>query len=117
MKIKEGRYLMNKTVSLHVLISEEDKEWVAHCLEFDIVATAKDFTSVKKDILDLIKAHIGYAIENNNMAYLFKPAPPEVWKAFWSKKTQVCDTTSFETKPHKKNLDTPRFDIQELCHA
>lgn len=110
---------MNKAVSLHILITitEEDNEWVAHCLEFDIVATAEDIASVKKDILSLIKAHIEYAIKNNNMAYLFKPAPPEVWKAFWSKKTQVCDTTSFETKTHKRNLDTPRFDIQELCHA
>lgn len=108
---------MDKSISLHVLIFEEDGEWVAHCLEFDIVATAIDITAVKKDIFDLIKAHIEYAIENNNMAYLFNPAPPEAWKVLWSKETQVCDTTSYETKPHKRNLDIPRFDIQELCHA
>lgn len=110
---------MNKAFSLHVLIFEEDKEWVAHCLEFDIVATAKDMTSVKKDIFDLIKTHIEYAIENNNMANLFKPAPPEVWKPFWSKKTQVCDTQNipFGSISRKRNLDIPRFDIQELCHA
>lgn len=50
-------------------------EATRHSVTNDLDCRLKDMASVNKDILDLIKAHIEYAIENNNMAYLFNPAP------------------------------------------
>lgn len=65
-----------------VLIKEEPDTWVAHCLELNLVAEAETAEQVEADIIDIIIAHVKYAVENNNLAYMYHPAPPEVWEDF-----------------------------------
>jgi len=64
---------------LNILIKEEDGLWVAHCLELDIVTTADSQTQVEADLIDLVKAQVAYAVENDNLDYLLKKAPREAW--------------------------------------
>lgn len=73
----------------NVLVKKDVNFFVAHCLELDIVATAKDSDKVTKEILDLIKAQVGYAFANDNLAYLYRPAPPEAWEEFYACKKQI----------------------------
>jgi len=69
--------------SFKVLIKQEPDAWVAHCLELNLVAVAKTAEQVESDIIDVIVAHVRYAIENENLEYMYHPAPANVWKDFF----------------------------------
>lgn len=70
-------------IRLDILIKREEDYYLAHCLQFDIVATADTVTDVKRNIIDLCTAHIRFSYENDNMDYLFSPAPAEIWKEYY----------------------------------
>ena len=73
----------NIGMTFNILFKEEDT-CIAHCLELDIVATSRTIECVEADIMSLITAQIEYAFENNNLENLYHPAPPEVWKEYFS---------------------------------
>ncbi len=93
----------NKSLIFNVLIKEEEDCYMAHCLELDIVATAKSQEAVQSDVIDLIRAQVGYAFSNNNLDYLYHPAPSEVWKEFfeckksWEEKVKTTTNRSIES--------------------
>jgi len=68
-------------IRLDILIKKEEDFFLAHCLQFDIVTTADTLEEVRKDIIDLCRAHIEFSYEHDNLDYLFSPAPKEVWAA------------------------------------
>jgi hypothetical protein len=69
--------------SFKILIKKEPDAWVAHCLELNLVTVADTVERVEADMIDVISAHMRYALENDNLDYAFHPAPPEVWKDFF----------------------------------
>lgn len=86
---------------LDVLIKREEDYYVAHCLQFDIVATADTLDEVRKGVIDLCKAHIEYSYENDNLEYLFSPAPKEIWSEYLATFNKDCDVeqTKIESPP------------------
>jgi hypothetical protein len=74
---------------LNVLIKKENGLFIAHCLELDIVSTSTNFNQVKKEIFDLVTAQIDYAFSNDNLNYLYHPAPEKVWAEFYACKGQI----------------------------
>jgi len=44
---------------------------------------AETVEQVESDIIDVILAHVRYAIENDNLEHMYHPAPQEVWKEFF----------------------------------
>ena len=97
-------------MTLHILIKldDEEKVWLAHCLELDIVATAPTFDDAKKDILSLMEAQISYAFSNDNVDNLFHSAPGSAWEEFYE-----CLAGPEEIIPIQKyineNEDVPEF--------
>ncbi len=73
----------NENFSFKVLIKKESDAWVAHCLELNLVAVAETIEQVEADIIDIITAHVRFALENDNLEYMAHSAPPEVWKDFF----------------------------------
>lgn len=69
-----------KKCFLRALLYKEDGEYAAHCLEFDIAGTSKEsFEDACDELNELIQVHIEYAYENDNLEYLYKPAPAKYW--------------------------------------
>ena len=68
----------------NVLIKKEGNLFLAHCLELDLVAAAKTFSRVKKEMRDIIETQVDYAFSNDNLDHLYKPAPSEVWREFYA---------------------------------
>lgn len=101
---------------LDILIKKEEDYYLAHCLQFDIVATNDTLDGVRKDIIDLCRAHIDYAYEYDNLEYLFSPAPKEVWSEYLAmSKKDDCDV---ESKPLDNSLERNPFSVQEIyCYA
>lgn len=76
-------------VVFNVLIKKVGDEFVAHCLELDIVTTADDLDRVQSDMAELIEAQIDYAFSNDNLENLYHPAPPDIWQEFFSCHAQM----------------------------
>jgi hypothetical protein len=69
--------------SFKVLIRKEPDAWVARCLELNLIAEAETAEQVESDIIDIIIAHVRYALENDNLGFMYHPAPMSVWKDFF----------------------------------
>lgn len=69
-------------LAFNALVKFEDGLWVAHCLELDIVATGDSPEAAIDDIKSLILAQVSCALSNENMDYLYHPAPAEVWQEY-----------------------------------
>ena len=50
---------------------KEEELFVAHCLELNIATSAQTLAEVKTDIAELIEAQIDFAIEHDNMEYIY----------------------------------------------
>jgi len=107
----------NPEIRLDVLIKKEEDYYSAHCLQFDIVTTDDSMEAVQKAILDLCVAHIRFSHENNNMDYLFSPAPTEAWAEYYAHLSDGKCT--FDHKKLQVQLDhslplVPPFMVQEI---
>ncbi len=102
---------------LNIIIHQDDNEWVAHCLEMDIVATNTTAKKAEDDIIDLIKTQVIYAVENNNFDNLFKSAPPEAWSQL--RDAHRCESKIIKISPPKAKTThrKPPFKEVELCFA
>ena len=72
--------LREESFSFRVVIRREPDGWVAHCLELNLVTVAETDKEVESDIIDVISAHVRYALENDNLEYMYHPAPLNIWK-------------------------------------
>jgi predicted RNase H-like HicB family nuclease len=63
-----------------VLIYKEDNNWVAHCLDFDLLACARRSPrDAVSRLMGVIRAHIEYLDDNGLLEQLHRPAPREYW--------------------------------------
>jgi hypothetical protein len=101
----------------NILVKKDADLYIAHCLELDIVATSSDFGKVKKDMVDLIKAQINYAFSNNNLDYLYHPAPSEVWQEFYACKNQSEQKIDIKSFFENKKIEhfVPPWIIARTC--
>jgi hypothetical protein len=85
--------------SFKVLIKREPDAWVARCLELGLVTVAETAEQAESDMIDVITAHVRYAIENDNEEHLFHPAPPAVWREFFAcaEREEQCYTPDHKT--------------------
>ena len=116
----------NTSMVFNCLIKEEEDYHIGHCLELDIVVTAKTVKEVKSDLKDVILAQVDYAFSNENLENLFHPAPPEVWEEFYSCKAQTEEKMKLDSAYKKtnslKNFVPPWIIAKtclsdKLCHA
>ena len=94
--------------TFRALIYEAEGEWVAHCLDLDLVTTAGTSAQAEKDIIDLIICQVDFAFRNDNMENLFQPAPAEAWAMLG--KVKSCE------KKEVKKQDHSHIGGVELCH-
>jgi predicted RNase H-like HicB family nuclease len=74
--------------NLDVLLYREDGEWVAHCLQLDLVEAGATPEEAEESLVGVIQHHIQWALEDDDMEHLFHAAPPEVWRKFFSAEPQ-----------------------------
>jgi len=106
--------MSERVLHLDVVVYKEDDLFVAHCLQLDLVTTAKTIEQACCDIEDVIKTHITYAIENDNLENLLKPAPPEIWNLLL--KTNIVAEGSIKRwELPKMPPNVEHVEIQGLC--
>ena len=60
----------------------KDGKFVAHSLDFDLVAVGDDDTQALKRLRTAVKTYIEYGLSNNWPEDIFFPAPKEYWDRF-----------------------------------
>ena len=83
---------MARKFDIHIILYSEDDIQIAHCLEFDIIAQGKKKIDALRNLLDAIELQISFALENNDLASIFSPAPDEYWKMLANAKKYPCKT-------------------------
>lgn len=97
-----------KEFSLDAILYRENKDYVAHCLEFDIAGTStKSFEDAYDELYELIQVHIEYAYENDNFEYLYKPAPAKYWNMFHL--SEPCNRDNLKTIEIRDRRFKPRL--------
>lgn len=61
-------------------VLKEAGEWVAHCLDLDVVSTGPTADAAIDALAEALGMQLAYARENDNYDHLVRPAPPEAWK-------------------------------------
>ena len=112
---------MNTSTSMifNVLIKKEGGLFLAHCLELDLVATAKTFSQVKKEMKDIIETQVDYAFSNDNLDHLYRPAPAEVWREFYSCQEMQEEKLDIRSSFKKTNRERfiPPWIIARMCEV
>lgn len=92
---------------LDILVEMEEGEYVAHCLQFDLVAVAPTADQAIEEIKDLITAQIVFANEHDNLDSIFRPAPPEYWRKLWCAKQSSarCQRTDVTVNDRHNEAD------------
>jgi len=109
-------------IRLDILIKKDNGHYMAHCLQFDLVATDDTLEGVQAAILDLCVAHIEFSHKHDNTDHMYLPAPKEVWNEYYNlAKDPRCSfeikalPISFKGRP--PSLMMPPFMVQEvLCN-
>lgn len=73
-------------LTFHAIVypDAETGEFLAHCLELDLMASGRDAEAVSRDLVDVVTAQIQYAFDHDNLEYLMHPAPEDAWQRFMS---------------------------------
>jgi hypothetical protein len=69
-----------KELQLRAIAYRDAAEWVAHCLDLDIVATGPSREEAIEALVGAVEAQLSDAWKNGNVGHLFFPAPVEAWR-------------------------------------
>jgi len=69
-------------VPLRVVFYYEQDQWVAHCLEFDLLGSGDTKQEALDSLTQAICLQIEFSAEHNNLANLFTPADGLVFQRF-----------------------------------
>jgi hypothetical protein len=62
---------------IRIVAFPEGDGWVAHCVEYDIVAHGADLPSVKRNITAVLRAECRYTTETHGEAFANIPPAPD----------------------------------------
>ena len=105
-------------MTFNVIVKKEADQYLAHCLELDIVATAGTEKDVLANMVDLLAAQVDYAFSNDNLDNLFRPAPRGVWEEFYTCSQHVEIKIELQPKlktPLEKESFVPPWIIAKTC--
>jgi predicted RNase H-like HicB family nuclease len=77
--------------AINCLEYKDRNTFIAHCLEFDLLAQGETQEEARRNLADLIKTHIQFAIEKDvEEKSLFHPAPPQYWKILHDMQSRIA---------------------------
>ena len=80
---------------------EDEKNWIAHCLELDLVGEARTFRVACAHLADLIEMQVSFAVFKGNPKLLYREAPHEYFRIFESVKREALET--FPKRPRNRS--------------
>ena len=69
-------------IPLRVVFYKEAGDWIAHCLEFDLVGDGPTKAKALKTLNEAIRIQVAYSVEHENIDNLFSPAEGRYFRMF-----------------------------------
>jgi len=95
-------------IPLRVVFYQEEKSWVAHCLEFDLVGAGSDRDKAFASLNAAIATQLLWSLEKNDMGRLFSPAPGRYEEMF----AESEDITAGEIQVSLFTPDVPNVQFE-----
>jgi len=67
-----------------VYAAPDSDDYVAHCLELDLVEYGASVEEALTNLVEVVAAHLNYALEHSLENALFNPAPKKYWDAYYA---------------------------------
>ena len=74
--------MQNLRVPLRILFYQADGQWIAHCLEFDLIGDGATKEQAMARMFEAIAIQVQVSLEYNNPENLFKPADSRYFLMF-----------------------------------
>ena len=102
--IHKGKKIGSKgRLHLSVLIQQENKRFIAHCLDLDIAGEGNTPEEAVKELSELINEQIFFAINNDMEELLVHPAPKEDWLLYVKRKAEEAKKEFVEHPPKSQD--------------
>ena len=98
-------------LDFQVLLYREEPFWIAHCLETDLVSEGKTVPQAIDGLVAISNVQIRTAIEEGDLASVFSPAPPEVWRMY------AVAAEGPTRRPRKAVKQVNRMQFRQLASA
>ncbi|HXG15704.1 MAG TPA: hypothetical protein VNK50_05615 [Calidithermus sp.] len=69
-----------RQATFRAIAFREGQEWVAHCLDLDIVSSGRTRDEAVDALVEALGLQLAHARETDNYEYLFRPAPESAWQ-------------------------------------
>ena len=69
-------------IPLRAVLYKEGKNWIAHCLEFDVIGDGKNQESAIKNLCQAIFVQVEASVKHNCISNLFTPADGKFFRMF-----------------------------------
>jgi hypothetical protein len=96
------------SIPLRAVIYREDKWWIAHCLELDLVAEGSTPAKAYRDLVEISLRQIREAMDRGDLESVFRPAPRHVWVMYGKSHPLELEPRPRLTKP------VDRFEAREF---
>lgn len=77
-----GKAVDRMRIPLRVVFYEEDENWIAHCLELDLIGHGDDKKTALEMLNEAIRIQVEFSLENNDWTNFFNPADSEFLQKF-----------------------------------
>ena len=77
-------------VPLRIVVYQEDGDWVAHCLEFDLVGAGSNRKEAMSLLAEAVSIQAEESFKSGNLRNLFSPADGKYFQMFFAGK-DICE--------------------------
>jgi hypothetical protein len=81
------------TITLRVIVFQDDGLWVAQCLEHDIGAQAEDIDTLSDRLMTALKAEFKESIDRNGKPFAGIDPAPERFQVMWERRARSVEMT------------------------
>ena len=72
----------NLRIPLRIVFYKESGDWIAHCLEFDLLGDGPTKAKALDALSEAIRVQVAYSFEHKNIDNLFSPAEGKYFRMF-----------------------------------
>jgi hypothetical protein len=83
-------------IPLRVVYYQDDGDWIAHCLEFDLIGDGPTKMEAARQLEKAIATQFDCFLENDDIHNLFSPAPAEIQRLFAEAEDEPNATLTIE---------------------
>ena len=97
-------------IPLRVVFYQEDGEWIAHCLEFDLCRDGESKAAALESLAAAINLQVEFTLKHNSPQNLFTPAPSEIQEKFFAgKNTEDAMLGRLQMRVERLVIEEPEY--------